>query len=424
MRIILWGINYAPEPAGIGPYNTELCEHLAARGHDVTAVTAYPYYPQWRREPAERDAVAGGVRVIRCWCYVPKVVTTLRRIAHELSFGVFSLARLLFLPRAEVYVVISPPLLLGLGAWILTTVKRSRFVFHVQDLQPDAAVGLGMLRRGALVRALYGLERLAYARAAAVSGISGGMIAAFRWKGVAADRAILLPNWLRLPAVRADGPVDRDAARRRLGIAPGDLLAFYSGNLGRKQNLPILIEAAFLLQARPSPGSAAIRIVIAGDGAVRPELERHLRAHPGVNVRLLPLLSGERYEELLAAADLALITQAAGTGRFFLPSKLLSVLPAGLPVLAVADDDSELARAVREGDFGRTIQPGDAAGLALLLRRLALDRAPLAAWAANTGWVRQFSREAILPRFEQLLLGVGRGPAEAASDGKRSTLNV
>jgi colanic acid biosynthesis glycosyl transferase WcaI len=329
-----------------------------------------------------------------------------RRIAHELSFGLVSTLRILALPRADVYVVVSPPLALGFFAWIATTLKRSRFVFHVQDLQPDAAVGLGMLRAGWLVRALYGLERLAYAKAAAVAGISAGMMAAFRRKGVPTAKRVLLPNWLHLAPASAPAGPDRAGARRQFGVADGTLLAVYAGNLGRKQSLEILIEAAFLLQARPPAGAARVKLIVAGDGAARPALEQALRSHPGVDVELRPLLGDADYAALLRAADVALITQAVGTGQVFFPSKLLTVLAAGLPVVAVADKDSELTRAVAAGGFGCAVQPGDAIGLAAVLRSLGESRAQLGAWAAHTDWVRQFSRESILPRFEHLLLSV------------------
>ena len=421
MKVILWGINYAPESIGIAPFNRELCEYLAGRGHDVTAVTSFAYYPRWRKEPADRGQwhraeTAGGVKLHRCWCYVPAKVTTLRRIAHELSFGLVSMLHLLARPRADVYLVVSPPLGLGFFAWVTTRLKRSRFVFHVQDLQPDAAVGLGMLRSGWLVRALYGLERLAYGKADKVSGISDGMMTAFHAKGVPPAKRALLPNWLRTAADAPRAGNDRPAARRFFGIVDGTLLAFYAGNLGRKQSLEILIEAAALLQNLPAAEAAKVRVIIAGDGAARPGLEQCLREHPGAGVQLLPLLSERDYARLLGAADVALITQAAGTGRFFFPSKLLSVLAAGLPVVAVADDDSELSGAVRAGGFGRTVRPGDALGLAEILRSLSECGHPLDTWAGRTNWVRQFSREAILPRFEQMLLAVaqvpGRQPAE------------
>jgi colanic acid biosynthesis glycosyl transferase WcaI len=249
-----------------------------------------------------------------------------------------------------------------------------------------------------------------------VSGISHGMILAFRQKGVPLAKEVLLPNWLRLPVESIPELKGRAEARQMFGIADRTLLAVYSGNLGKKQSLEILIEAAALLQSLPRADAAKVKIIIAGDGAARPDLERCLLAHPGVRVQLLPLLSDEHYGDLLTAADVALITQSPGTGQFFFPSKLLSVLVAGLPVVAVADEDSELSQAVRIGGFGRTVEPGDALGLAAVLRSLSESDSQLESWARRTEWVRQFSREIILPRFQQMLVTA----AELPNQGPRA----
>ena len=414
MKIILWGINYAPESTGIAPFNADLCEYLTGCGHQVAAVTAFPYYPQWRKRPADRKRwfateKVRGVRVHRCGCYVPRVVTTVRRIVHELSFCLSSAWRILRLPRADIYLVVSPPLALGFFAWMAAKAKRSRFVLHVQDLQPDAAAGLGMLPRGGLIPALYRLERFAYAKAAVVSGISDGMISAFRAKGVPAEKRALLPNWLRVWTEAGRPDRSRAEARRHFDIDEHAMLAVYAGNLGRKQHLEIMVAAARLLAAEPAAGGHSVRMIIAGDGAARPELEATLRAHPGLAVQLLPLLSNADYHALLVAADVAVITQATGTGQFFFPSKLLSVLAAGLPVIAVADENSELADAVRKGCFGFTVAPGDAAALAGILRDLGESRDQLEAWTVGTGWVQRFSRATILPQFEAMLGRAARG---------------
>src|SRR5882724_9445802 len=204
MKINVWGINYAPELTGIAPYNTALCEYLERHGHDTRMVTSFAYYPSWTKAPEDRwrwfrTDESRGVPVHRCWHYVPRKTSTLKRIVHEGSFVVTSFLRQLTLPTADAYVVVSPPLLLGAAAWLLGKIKRRPFVFHVQDLQPDAAAGLGMLKPGAFVRALYRLENFAYKKAARLSGITPGMIQAFREKGVPNSKLVLFPNGVVLP---------------------------------------------------------------------------------------------------------------------------------------------------------------------------------------------------------------------------------
>ncbi len=418
MKVTLWGINYRPESTGIAPFNAELAEYLAAESHEVSVVTGFAYYPQWRKAHADRhrwyrtDEV-NGVKVFRCAQYVPSRVTTRRRILHEFSFGVSSLLRVLLLPRADAYIVVSPPLLLGFCAWLVTRVKRSPYFFHVQDLQPAAAVGLGMIRGRTFIRMLYALERFAYRHAAAVCGISEGIMQEFRRKSVPRTKRVYLPNWLRFSEAPAR---ESGLFRRRFGIPAGNLLAVYSGNLGRKQAIGVLVEAACRLHAGAAPDSPPrVSIVIAGAGAERAAVKRRVEELRIPEVRLLPLLSDEEYGLMLNDADVGLITQASGTGQHFFPSKLLSLLRAGVPVVTVADADSELARAVAEGRFGVNVLPGQADELAATLQRMSEDRGWLAHLARHTRWAERFSPAVVLPQFTRVLEEVVAGTADSGA---------
>lgn len=383
MRIIVWGINYAPEVTGIAPFNAALCEYLSQQGHKVDMVTAFPYYPEWKTHPSDKGGMfrtdrQNGVNIHRCKIYVPNRVSALRRILHEASFVTISLLRVLMLRKPAIFVVVSPPLLLGVAAWIAGCVKRAPFVFHVQDLQPDAAVGLGMLQKGPLTRLLYWMESFAYSRAARVSGISQGMIDMFRKKGVPERKLIWFPNGVRLPSeLPALG-----AFRKRSGISGDTFLVVYSGNFGVKQGLDILIEAAHLLRLDASDEAVLDRVVrpivvvLAGDGARRKELAESIRDAALTNVLLLPLQPDTAYREMLADADCTVITQQQGTGAFFFPSKLLASLAMAKPVLTVADESSELAKAIHEGRFGVNVPPNQPALLAKTIRSLASESAP------------------------------------------------
>jgi colanic acid biosynthesis glycosyl transferase WcaI len=318
----------------------------------------------------------------------------LKRIIHEATFVTTSFLRLLTLPTPDVYVVVSPPLLLGLAAWLLTRFRRAPFVFHVQDLQPDAAMALGMLKPSAFTRLLYWLESVAYGRAASVSGISHGMLDAFTRKRVPAARQIYFPNPAPLPDL-ATLPKPGDF-RARFGFAKDDFLAVYSGNLGVKQGLCILVEAARELRNSGSP----IKIVICGDGAMRPQIEAAIQHEGLAELRLYPLQPVEQYQEMLVDADVCLITQQAGSGAAFFPSKLLATLGFGRPVVSVADNASELTRAIQVGGFGENIQPGDAKGLAESLRKLASNRALLQQYGVSgRQYVAQFESGKVLGKF-------------------------
>jgi colanic acid biosynthesis glycosyl transferase WcaI len=398
MRVVVWGINYAPEITGIAPHNVALCEFLQRHGHDIEMVTTFSYYPAWRKRAEDRHRFfrmdrINGVPVHRCWHFVPRRVSAWKRILHEATFVLTSTMRVFLLPRPDVYVIVSPPLLLGAAGWLAATVKRAPFVFHVQDLQPDAAVGLGMLRTGLFTRALYWLEAFAYKRATRVSGISEEILDAFRRKGVPENKLILFPNAVALP-VAAEIP-ERGRFRARYHFSPNEFVAIYAGNLGVKQGLQILFDAAEVLRSEKD-----IRIVLAGDGAARGFLEQDLRARNLTNLSMLPLQFGTDYNELLVDADVSLITQQSGSGNAFFPSKLLITLAYSSPVVTVADEESALARVVADEKFGRNIIPGKPDQLARTFRELARDRQQLRAWGeAGRVYVERFEQRRVLEKF-------------------------
>lgn len=405
MKILVWGINYAPEVTGIAPCNVALCADLARAGHDVHMLTTFAYYPDWKKAPADHGKLyrtdhLGGVPVHRCWHYVPARVSTLKRMVHEASFVATSFLRALTLGELDAAVVVSPPLLLGAAARLLTLFRGTLYVFHVQDLQPDAALGLGMLKPGLFTRLLYGLESLAYRHAARVSGISDGMLAAFARKGVPARKTVYFPNGATPPA--AEKLPAPGKWRQNNHVAAGDFLVVYSGNMGLKQGLDIILDAAPLVRSR------TVRIVLCGQGAARARLAEKLVRTPQANVSLLPLQDAEAYREMMVDADLCLITQQRGTGQFFFPSKLLSALSYGKPVLAVADADSELAVALDKGSFGFLVAPEDARGLAGLLDQAADSPADLARMReAARRFVGRFDAAEVLAAFRKVVEEIG-----------------
>jgi colanic acid biosynthesis glycosyl transferase WcaI len=397
MRIVVWGINYAPEFTGIAPHSVALCEFLQTEGHDVEMVTGFPYYPAWQKRPEDRGRLyrtdlIKGVCVRRCWQFVPGRVSALKRIFHEGSFVFTSTLRALSLPQPEVYVIVSPPLLLGVAAWLVGKIKRAPFVFHVQDMQPDAAVGLGMLKPNWFTRALYALEAFAYRHAARVSGITQGMLKTFQRKGVPKAKLIYFPNAIDLKKAATDGM--RGDFRSRHSFAPDDFLAVYAGNLGVKQGLDVLLETAPLLR------NPRIRLLVCGDGAQREVLAARAREMKLPNFSMLPLQAGVDYQVLLSNADLCFITQQAGAGNSFFPSKLLGLLAASKPVVTVASPECELAFSLVEGQFGVNVPPDRPNELAALLDALAGDPERLWIYGANgRRYVEQFDKQRVMENF-------------------------
>ncbi len=361
MHILTLGINYWPEETGIGPCTTRLCEYLAASGHQVTMVTGLPYYPEWRvprsyRRRSSSREIRNGVTIYRSWLYVPRRVTPGRRILHEASFIGSAAVRLLnqlWKNRPDLLFVVSPPLGLNMSAIMLKRVWKIPFVMQVEDLQPDAAIDLGMLRSGHLSRILRRIERTAYEQAALITTLTSAMRARIVSKGVPRNKVATIshgvdPVFFSIPLAS-----DTAAVRQRFGLN-GKFLVVHSGNMGVKQGLEVILEAA----AR-SRRHADIVYLLVGDGAVRDPLQKRAAQLGLNNVRFLPVQPRDAFHELLATTNLALITQQRTVADIVFPSKAQTLLASGRPVVASVNAGSEVAKAVIKANAGLVIAPED-----------------------------------------------------------------
>ncbi len=236
------------------------------------------------------------------------------------------------------------------------------------------------------------------------------MLEMFRQKSVPCGKVVHFPNGVTLPDPE-DQPRE-GAFRSRHGISRDTFLYVYSGNLGVKQGLDTLVEAARILQSRTSgeDGVPPPKIVICGDGVRREALARMVREFELRNVLFLPLQPDREYLEMLADMDCCLLPQQQGTGSFFFPSKLLQALSMAKPVLAIADEGSALIReALQPGGFGVWVPPGNPALLAQTLENLSSDPARLRQMgAAGRRFVEKFEITNVLAHFNEELGHVPR----------------
>ena len=150
MKFLLYSINHAPELTGIGKYNGEMVQALTQQGIECLVVTAPPYYPEWQVHAGFANAYhteqQGQVRVLRNPLYVPKKVTTLKRIMHLASFALSSFGRLLTLlqEKPDVVMLVQPTLFCAPGALIYSWLTGAKTILHIQDFEVDAMFGLGM----------------------------------------------------------------------------------------------------------------------------------------------------------------------------------------------------------------------------------------------------------------------------------------
>src|SRR5260370_27870078 len=304
MHILLLSINYWPEQTGIGAFNTWRAEYLASRGHKVTVCTGFPYYPEWKITGEYGGKLASreernGVTILRSWLWVPKRVSSLKRVAHEASFLATSFVRALGSGKPDLLCGVPGRLGLGITANLLSRWWGVPYVFDVEDLQPDAAADLGMLPRPVLP-VLYGMERVAYRHAALISTLTDGMRRRIVSKGVEAEKVAIFPMRADEQLFKLGAAAEGQSFRLEHGLE-GKLLVVHSGNMGVKQGLEVGLEAAALLQDAKNSV-----FVVVGSGPMKAQLEARAAAMRLGNGKSLPLLCAERVRELLARPALAL----------------------------------------------------------------------------------------------------------------------
>ncbi len=359
--LTIFGINYAPEPSGNAPYTTGLAEHLADSGWDVSVVTGYPHYPAWQRQPAPRRAMRNGVVIERHRHSVPRSPSAVRRALFEATWLLSTLPASLRKRPSGVVVGVVP----SLSGAVLATVSARRngvpCVVWFQDLMGPGAEQSGTSGGGRVSEIVGRIEIRLARRAERILIVAEGYRPYLEAGGVMAGSIARVRNWNLLPPTSAKRDPTRDAYR----IERSAVVALHSGNMGMKQGLDVVVEAAGL--------APDVMFILQGDGNARTGLETEVQRRDLGNVRFLPSLGSQDLANLLAAADVLLVTQRPSVTNMSLPSKLASYRSTGVPIVASVDAQSETARDVEDSRIGSIVPPGDPAALVAAVRRTTED---------------------------------------------------
>lgn len=385
IRILVVGINYAPEHTGIAPYTTGLAEFMLSQGADVQVLTGVPHYPAWTVPPAYRwaryrDEVVRGVPVRRLRHFVPRAQTAIRRGAYEATFGAQVLAQ--HPQPADVVYAVVPSLLGARAAAALARRWKVPLVVHVQDLMGRAAAQSGIAGGSSSAVVAERFESAVLLAAARVIVINETFRDTILNRGVLPDQVRVVRNWTH---VRSHGG-NRSLTRRRLGWDSDTTVVLHSGNMGLKQGLDSVVEAARLT----SHGADDVLFVLMGDGSQRPSLER--RGVGVASLAILPPTSDADYPDVLEAADVLLVNERASAVDMSLPSKLTSYCQAGRPIIAAVPLEGGTALEVRRSGAGVVVPPEDPEVLVRAVQQLRDDEASGRRMAANG---RAYARTAL-----------------------------
>jgi len=380
MKIMFLTNYYFPEVGASSYLYQELSQSLLSMGHHVTVVTGFPRYNvrhverKYRKKYWLRENI-DGVEVLRMRTPgLPKYIPVARGLEY-LFIGICLFIRAMSARRPDVVLVYSPPLFLGLSAMVLRILKRVPFVFNVHDLFPQTAIDLGMLKNPFLIRLFHNLEKYLYQKADWITVHSSGnrdWVVAHGGNNV---RSVVMPIWMDVNKLKP-GPRN-NIWRHRQGL-DNKTVVLFAGTLGFNQDVEIILKAACRLRNHQD-----LEFVIIGDGAQKVEMMDKSRQMELVNIRWLDWQPRDEFHLVMHTADIALATLKEEVSTPVVPSKILSAMSAGCPVITCMPMEGDAPKLVMEANSGIALPPGDDAKLSEAILRLRNDRTKAEKLGAN-----------------------------------------
>ena len=355
MRILIYSYNYHPEPIGIAPLMTELAEGLVKRGHQVRVVTAMPNYPERQIYQDYKGKFflteyKNGVKIQRCYVWIRPQPKLIDRILLDASFVVNSFFPALMDWRPDIILTTSPSLPACIPSTLLGWLHACPVILNLQDILPEAAVHVGLLKNKFLIRLFSRLEKFAYGSATKISVIADGFVENLLAKNVPVNKMVQIPNWVDVNFIR---PLKKeDNHFRNKHNLNGKFVVLYSGNIALTQGLETVVKAAAMLRE-----TRDIAFVIVGEASGLQRLEQECANCGADNVLLLPFQPRKDLPQMLAAADVGLVVQKKNVISFNMPSKIQVLLASGRAIVASVPARGTAARAIRQSGGGTVVPP-------------------------------------------------------------------
>lgn len=416
MKITFVVAVFPPEPEPAAVMAGELTEAWAQEGHVVTVVCPFPnrpggtVYPGFQRG-LWRKMRGKSVSIVRVWTWlVGRRRLWLNRLLENLSFGVAAFFSILLLPKPDVVVAEVWPVFAQVACALACRFRNIPLINYVQDLYPEALCAAGVVKEGSLLeRIVRKVDRWVCASAARNVVVSDGMRQMLiSGRGTPPAKVSVIPNWLNLSEIRPL-PVDYEW-RRGLGIEDEDLLCMYAGSLGIASGVDLLVDAAYLLRQYDD-----IKFICVGEGVLKEKMLRAVREKRLERFLFLPFQPREKVASIQSSADVMLLTLGPRISSSSVPSKLITYLAVGRPVICAASRDSDVAKVVEEARVGVVVPPGDPHALAeavLRIKRIARGERIAMGKRARQLALRRYSLEASLKHFAHILQEVTGKPMQ------------
>ena len=378
MKILYVSQYFPPEMGAPAARASELAQHWARAGHNVSVLTGFPNHPtgvvppEWRsrlRHLTYHEKIAE-VDVFRTWLWPLPNRKAHERMRNYASFCISAALRGLTIPRPDVIIASSPQLLVGLSGWWIAFLKHVPFVFEVRDLWPESLTAVGVGDENSLLHhALAAVAKFLYQRSDRIVVVTP----AFKehlmrhWR-IPAEKIAVVENGVETDLFAPAPAAANNALRRELG-ADGKFLVCYIGTMGMAHGLETLLEAAHQLQHQNSTA----QFLLVGEGAEKGRIKTLAQSRGLTNLRFLDQQPHEKIPAFISASDACLVLlKKTDVFKTVIPTKMLEFMSCARPVILGVDGQAR--QIVDEAGAGFFIEPENAQELVNAINRLSANR--------------------------------------------------
>lgn len=355
LKILVVVAYFPPEIGSAAHLYYDLARAFVRWGHEVDVITTYPR--EYNLNSSDRskqfclDEVMDGVHVHRVKHSNMRDNLIMRGLEHFLLSRYYYKRYRELGKKFDVCLFYIPPLPLFNFAQKIKEFDGTPSILNFQDFHPQELTDVGVLKNPIIIKLLESLEKRSYKNADFITVLSKGGVDYVLQKGGSPDRIAHIYNSVSL------GEIDTYLQKRdfKFGEHLEDkFLISYAGILSPYQGIDNILDAA-----KELADVSEIVFYIAGDGTNKKKLESRIVDEKIANVKMMPFLPRDEYYNLVNSSDVSIISLDGRMKAPCLPGKMINLMAAQKPIIALVPRDCETARVITEVECGRVVEPGD-----------------------------------------------------------------
>jgi len=357
MHILFLTDNFPPEVNAPANRTYEHAKHWVAQGHNVTIITCAPNFPKGivfsgYQNKLIQFEVVDGINVIRVWSFLSPNSGFLLRLFDHISYAVMAIFGAFFVRSVDVVIGTSPQFFTIMAAFVVSKVKKRKFVFELRDLWPASLKAVGLTQNDYLINSIEKVELFLYRRADLIVAVTDSFKKNLISRGIDCKKIKVVTNGVSMDAFT---PQKKNRELLKELDLQHDFVCGYLGTHGLAHGLTTVLDTAELLERQ---NITDVKILFLGDGARKDELIADAEKRKLSNVIFLPTVGKDRIVDYWSVLDVSIVhLKKDDLFKEVIPSKIFESIAMGKPVVHGVEGES--AMLIKRIGAGLVVPPED-----------------------------------------------------------------